>query len=264
MQSFLADQDITLTFDLVPTGMSVQSIEMEVVDHEGVVLSAKAPIGAFVAASPTVAAIVLATFNDLDATENAAARTINLYLTGTGLAAGIALLSASYRLVHEDRLPVPEASFQTLAGADMVAEDMVNLSAWATATDQAKVSALMESRHQIAAMRYHYVPDDWQSRVTAVVDCPDLDGLSANEFAQLDAAFRAALRRAQVLQADEFLARGASADAAYQDAGVVSIVIGESSRTYSRTRTAAQSRAVGSRALSVLSRFLAAPRVGRA
>jgi hypothetical protein len=263
MQSFLAAQNVSLSFDLTLTGMTVTGVEVTVLDHEGVTVVARAPLAGYTPGAESAEVTILAVNNALAADLNAAARTVNVYVTGTGAAAAIALLSASYRLVREDRLPVPDASFQTLAGADMEAEDMVNLAGWAAATESNKVSALMEARHRIAGMKFHYIPENWQSRVTREIDLPNLEDLSAAEFAVLDVPFRTALRRAQVVEANYILERASSQDAAYRDAGVVSIVIGESSRTYARNRSVESSRPLHTRTLAILSRYLAPARIAR-
>jgi hypothetical protein len=264
MQTFLAGQALSFEFDLSSTGLTPTGVEFAVLDHEGVVLAARAPLPGYVAPATDIVVTIAQGLNALDAAMNAAARTINIYVIGTGGAAGTALLSSSYRLVHEDRLPVPTASFQTLAGAEMEAADMLNVDAWNTATDQQKVSALIDARNRISLLRFSYIPEDWQSRVSRTIDIVDLDELTLSEFTALDAAFKQALRRAQVIQAAESIAQSSSQDQSYRDAGVTSITIGESSRTYSPNRSMEHSRTVCGRARGVLSKYLAPARIARA
>jgi hypothetical protein len=264
MQTFLSGQDIVLSFDLSLTGLTPTAVEVEVLDHEGAVLAARAPLVGWVAPATEASVTVVAVNNAVAVGSSVAARTVHVFVIGTGGVAGEALMSESYRLVLQDRLPIPEASFQTFAGAEMEALDMINLSGWAAASESDKISALMEARHRIAGMRFHYVPDDWQSRVMTTIDYSSLSDLTASDWSGVDPIFKRALRRAQVIEADAVIARGVNQDQQFQDQGVVSIVIGESSRTYARTRPASAVRPVCGRALSVLSRFLAPARIGRA
>lgn len=259
MLSFLAGQDITITLDPSLTGLEATALQYRVVDHEGIELVPKTAVPGWTPG--TEASIVVpALLNAVPTGKTQVARTLTLYVTGTGGASAVSTLDSSYRVVVEDRLPIPEASFLTLVGAEMIAEDMASLVGWKAADDKSKTAALMESREDINRLSFRYEPGDWQSRISRDFAVDTMSEMTASEWAALEPAFRNALQRAQVLQADAILAR--TSDDLAQEKGVTQIVIGESSRTFKNTRVGRP--VVADRALRVLGPYLAPRRIARA
>lgn len=260
MQTYLAGQDITLEFPFDTVDGVVNAVAYRIVDDEGVEILARTPVATFVAGSPSVLISIPATLNSVPEDRNAVAREIQLDLTVAGGASATVPMDTSYRLVPRERLSVPKTSLLTRSGADLLALDMVNLPWFTAAGDDQKTSALMQARINIGSLSFHYDFSDWQSRVGGSLDLQSIDDLSDSEWASLDAGFRDALQRAQLVEADDLL--NGSLERQHAASGVVSIVVGESSRTY---RAGVLSRqVVCRRALDILARYLAAKRIGRA
>ncbi len=259
MLTLLSDQDVTLTFDPSATGLDATLVEYKVIDHEGVEIFARQMLPGWSAGAEAVV-VVSSSLNQLAAGLTSVARTVILFVTGLGSAAGTATLQSSYRLVSEDRLPIPQASLLTLAGADMIADDLVSMLGWKGASDAVKTAALLEARQDLNSLAFRYQPLDWQSRVTSDFSLESLEEVSETEYAALEPAFKNALQRAQLLQAEHLLSR--TDDDAYREAGVTSITIGESSKTFGN-RSVSKVR-MSDRSMRVLAKYLAPRRIGRA
>lgn len=262
MQNFLAGQDIALTIDVSDVGMEFTAISYDVVDANGVVVIGRTAVIGPVAGLSEIVVTVPTVSNVLLAGETIAARSVTLYITGTGLAAGITAKSVTYALVAQDRLPAPSVSFQSLVSAEMIAFDLVNIDGWDSATDRQRVSALMEARSRLVRLRYRWVPGDYQSRVSSHVELTEywFNSMSDDEWFSMDEFFKEALRRAQVVEAAYILTT--DPDAQYRAAGVTSVTIGESSKSFLSTRSAKLS--VSTRAMQILARYIDGPRLTRA
>lgn len=266
MLSFLADQDIAVVFDLTLSDLTATALEYRVVDHDGEELVARAST-AYTPGDQTKTITVPAALNALPVGVVAAARTVYLYITGTGGAAGEVRLSQSYRIVAEDDLPVPSASFQSLASADMIAADLLDVTAYTGASDSDRAAALRQARDNLCQLHFRFEVD--KQRASYGIgggvferDGFDLGEVTLSELNALPAEFRSALKRAQVLDAAWILGRLGDDVAAQRDQGLVSITIGESSRTYTRQKPPRS--AASPRAVRVLSAWLAPLRVVRA
>jgi hypothetical protein len=269
MQVFLADQDIRVTFDLTELELEPTSVEYRVVDGDDVELIAQTIAGDFVVGSGEYVLTVPAANNQVAPVAPydgrtfvpaTAARTVYLWVTGTGAASGTVLLQQHYLLTLEDRLLVPQSSFQTLAGAEQVALDLVQIDAWEAASERDKIGALMQARDHIASMSFRFKPEDWQSRVMPVTSLHDFAFMTADEWATMDANFKRDLKRAQVIEAAHILEADEHENAREQ--GIVSKTVGESSTTYRQTRRAQMP--LCDRAMRVLAKYISAPRIGRA
>lgn len=264
MQGFLPDQNITLTFDVSSSGMEIVSVDYAVFDNADVQVVSRRAIAGVTSATTEVAVTILAVNNALPVGQTIASRVVTLWITGTGLSAGTVTQRASYVLLALDRLPVPSLSFQSLAAADMIAYDLAKVPSWGSATDSQKINAMLEARNRLVRLRYSWTPGDWQNRVSPYAELVDerlFNEMTELDWADLDAQFKVALQRAQVLEAESLLT--VDSDAEYRAAGVVSVTIGESSRTFLRSMSGSAKLPVCARAMKVLSRYLAAPGLTR-
>lgn len=261
MQSFLADQDITLTIDVSDVGMALTAVDYMVVDEEGGVIVARTSLPGITSSTTDVTITVPAVSNALPVGKTIVARSVTLLITGTGLAGGLAAKKVSYAITALDRLPAPGASFQSLISADMLASDIPGLPSWAVATDEQKTGALMEARNRMVQMRYYWIPEDYMRRVSSHIELNEywFNTMSTSEWATMDSQFKTALRRAQLIEADFLLTD--DPDAAMRSAGVINNKIGESSKTFVSTR--ASKSPICPRAMTVIARFLAPHRVTR-
>lgn len=263
MQSFLADQDIVVSFDLTEVDLTITGLEYRVEDQDGVALVPRTTLS-YTPGAQEASVTVTAVNNTVPASATAGARTVYLYVTGTGSAAGETMLRASYRVVAEDRLPVPEASFQTLAGAEMVALDMINVDAFINASDSHKIAALMSAHERLAALPLSLGSDNYRYRAGwgLVDDKFNLSDITASEWETLDPTFKAVIKRAQVIEASELLSAAADQFTELRAQGVTSVTIGESSRTWTNARVA--NLGVSHRAMRTLSKYLSGRRIARA
>ncbi len=267
MQSFLAGQEVKLSFELAALG-PVTSVEYRIVDHKDVVLVPRAALSGFTPGSESAVVTIPASLNTLHGDETSAALVVYLFAAVTGAATAWTPLRASYRVVGDQELPIPALSFQSLASADLLAMDTFGAGAYIAASDEERRAALIEARNRISQLRFHYMPDDWQSRVSRYVDVADMELITASEFASFEAVFRAALCRAQILQANDLIqqgeAGGIGGHQSNRDQGIHSITIGESSTTYNTGSTGASTMStISVRAVSLLARYIARPRIGR-
>lgn len=263
MLTFLAGQDTIATLSLEDTGLELTALSYKVVDQDDIEIVPLTILTGWAVDDAEVAITVPAVSNALTAGKTISARSVILYLVGTGAAAGRMSKRVTYALVAEDRLPTPTASFQSLLSADMVASDMVNVDAWDTATDTQKVVVLMEARNRLVQLRYRWCPDDFQRRMNPTIELDEYEfnQMSESSWAAMDPQFKQAMKRAQVMEAVGLL--GSDQDATFRAAGVTSITIGESSRTYLRTRDAASKMPLSLRAMQILEQFLAPHRLVR-
>jgi hypothetical protein len=125
-------------------------------------------------------------------------------------------------------------SFQTYASSILTSLDIANLPQWGEATKGQRISALIEARRDLARLCYRYVFDGTQTIDTSTVLVSDLTVLTPAQWIDLPADFKAALCRAQVIQANHLL--GDNDVASKRSDGIISETIGESSTTYERGR----------------------------
>lgn len=197
---------------------------------------------------------VPAPINTLSEGVRRAIHTVELVLTLEG--GSIRKVRASYGIAGETGLRVPEESFQTLAEAHNTAFDLPMMSGWSSATDAVKTTALMQAYHNISLLNFDL------DHVTEFPDFPALEGytlrpdpfvhMTREEFDALPDSFSRALRRAQVVEANDLL--GGDPVAQKRQQGVLKETVGESSTTF--VATVATRTTVCSSAKKILARFL--------
>lgn len=264
---YVAETDLTFDIPLVDSdGNPFQSttISYYLLDGDGNVLQSSSTLGNFDLRS-SAKIVVPANFNSLSATENRAARQINLScITATGL---IIQIVKTYVIELPDRTLLKGINtFATLATADMLAEEMPVMKSWTTATNRQKSNALIESyrklgKLRIGGMNYN---DDYVYVGRLRVSGSSFSDLSAAEILTLDPKLLLVLAQAQVAEADEILSGDSDSLDDSTSGGVTSEQIGEVKKTYG-SRLPPIRLPVSRRALSYISAWtnISVKRVGR-
>lgn len=158
----------------------------------------------------------------------------------------------SYIIYPRERLIAGLNSFQTLAQANLTAGMIFNVEEFTqNATTAQKVAALVEARDRIARLSFTDITlgQSYLNHSTPV----DLNRLTPREFGALTERFKAALRKAQVAEANDILGGGDVIEQMRRQ-GLASQTIGETHETYRPGMPATTS--VSKAALLYLSEFL--------
>lgn len=181
-------------------------------------------------AAGSVTVVVPRIYNELDSDETRAVRVLRVSI---GTVGGEIIRSLPYALEAEQRLEIIVNTFQTYETAQVAMKDMVNMSGWTAANDDQRRAALVEAFRRITMMPLKYgvrdTHDKLNFREEHYITREDWIGMSAEDFKKLPDHFRQALRRAQLIEANELLQ--GDAVARKRRAGIVSETIGESSMT---------------------------------
>lgn len=178
-------------------------------------------------------------FNYLDDGSQLDVRVAKLRLV---TADGVITRTQMFAVTSETPLKVLSNSFVTFEKAALIAMGIVNLAGWASATDDAKITALKEAYSNIISMVYAYSVDTskYRSRFDYALDFDIFGGqrvispadwlvMKAADFQEMPLEFRAALMKAQILEANELLEGGVVSQKIRS--GITSETIGESSIT---------------------------------
>lgn len=166
------------------------------------------------------------TINALAAGTIRALRSVVVHFTTPG---GLVKTTSEYIVEEEQTLVVNVNTFQTYGESVLNAYELFNLAGWSAASQQDRASALIAARRNISQLRFRYVFDAYQNIVENTVGVSDLSLITPSNWATLPADFKAALKRAQILEADFLLTGGENLVDVKRRMGIVSETIGESS-----------------------------------
>lgn len=212
-------------------GAAVEPTRIDAVlyDGEGDVLETFENVQ-FEAEETSTPILIPALYNNLEDGETRAARVLRIEIHTAG---GIIRRSHKYAIEAEQRLELMVNTFMTYETAEIVALDIPNLTGWATATEDARKGALVEAFRRITMLPMKYAFRDVDGRLMEESErhiARDVwPELTADDFAEFPRHFRQALRRAQVIEANELL-QGDNLSRKRR-AGIVTETIGESSMT---------------------------------
>jgi hypothetical protein len=174
-------------------------------------------------------------------------------------------VKAQYRIIAADeRLVLLQNSFQSYNEALLTANAMPNLSTFPSAVDNDRIMALEEAWLRLTRLgylvRWPRDPDaqnylNWYDRRNEVI-IPRIWAVMTLErwFTFYPEVFRAAMRRAQVSEADAVLAN--SVYEQRRAAGIIEEKIGPAGVKYRPTKSIAQSLGISSRTLDYLTGFV--------
>jgi hypothetical protein len=251
MQTFLNATTVTVTIPLLDSAgnaLPVATAQYRVTDSNGAEVGALTPVSV-AAEAETVSITTSELLNTMaplaDANvpgvviEPLESRTVELHLvTSDG---NTILLTQTYLLQRDSILILGANTFQTLAKAEINARAMTGLDNWHAASDEEKVSALLEARYAMASLTFTNVSDAYDqsnisyqgfnhSGVAFTAFGGDITKLTPVQYAQLPPKFKKALEMAQLAQANASLGGDAVADK--RIAGLIAETVGESRQQY--------------------------------
>lgn len=259
MDIYLAGSALNITVTLSDrngNALDAASVDYRIVNQTGAEVLARTSLSDFGGGSEVSIAIpaplntvaivdpMAVTFSQVDSITVREVRTIELFVVdGLG---NTQLIQQSYALEPADTLIVGLNSFQTYAQADLGALDIPNTMGWDGAYEKDRIAALVEARWRIVQLRFallnsnlnfgqdnlNYVPEGtYPTPYTGMfMFNGNLAVLSPKQFVLLPARFLAALRKAQVAEADSLL--GADPVLAKRGDGVILESIGEVKQMY--------------------------------
>lgn len=163
-------------------------------------------------------------------------------------------VTVEYLVEADQTLVVNVNTFQTYGESLLGSYDLFGLTGWGMASKQERMNALVAARRNIAELRFRYVFDSYQNIVEPTVGVSDLTLISQANWDALPADFKAALKRAQILEADYLLTGGESELDAKRRSGIISETIGESSMFMRSSKPL--ERSVCKRAMKELSKYV--------
>lgn len=238
MDVFAADQDIALTIpftDLSGEDITPLAMTRAVLDEKENVLS---PATTVVLPGPVGTQIIItipAALNALGAGVSQGLRTIEVVLTTS---VGPVIQRVSYIIRSLTILTILENSFQTWGEAQLYATEIPNLLSWPVYDDFTRQTALMQAYRKLTRYSYfvrwpkdiddqRYLQPMYDRRI-APHHWPVMT--SEQWLTWYPEEFRAALRRAQIIEADIIVGGDKVNDK--RRAGVLSETIGESSMMF--------------------------------
>lgn len=234
MDVYGSGTDVIVTVDLIDAQGNVitpDSASYEVFDESGASLT----IGVLVVAGneSSLDVTVGAAFNGLVSPAVQGARLVRLAVVSSS---GTHQIEKAYVIETPAFLSIPTESGQTELQANMLAVNIPGLDAWETATDRERKSALRVAWERLSRLAYRPWRDyDDSSAVSAdnqslLLGDFRLNELDAAKWAALPAPFVAALKRAQLVEANIALAGDPVWDRRVD--GLLSKTVGESSEMF--------------------------------
>ncbi|MER9176319.1 hypothetical protein NKH72_22325 [Mesorhizobium sp. M0955] len=180
---------------------------------------------AFAPGDTSLNVTVPAAYNVLEDGISSDARILRIILVTP---AGEIRRASSYIIQSETRLVIMQNSFMTLEAAEILARDTPNLTGWNGASDDQRYAGLINAYHKLIRipMRYKMLPtaDRWCEPCETIVRWGDI---TSDQFQDMPADFRRAVRSAQLMQADDLLENNPITKR-HRD-GIISETVGDSS-----------------------------------
>lgn len=131
------------------------------------------------------------------------------------------------------KLDIPRESFQTVNHANMLAMDVFQIDNWLSATDEDRRKALIEAAHRIKTLRFDITDDLGDDHVTfeGIQGGFAFEVMSREVFESLPKPFLDDLMIAQIIEADEILGYGSTAESK-RHSGILSDTVGETSQMF--------------------------------
>jgi hypothetical protein len=232
-QHYVAGQNVSVPIELIDEGgnpIVPTAVSYTVFDEGDSIV-----VGPTVIAGPwssPVTVEVLAANNALAGGSVRGLRRVRLTVT---TATGQKLCEGVYAIELEDPLVVPFTSFQTYSQALVTGLGLMSLDAWNSASRADRCSALQVARDNLCVLTYRWETFiDPQTHLEPRFLLHNLDLVSADEFTALPFEFQAALKRAQVMQANHLLGPSSEFEQAkkWREAGIMSMKNGETGQFF--------------------------------
>jgi len=201
------------------------TVEYEITDENGSEIQARTALVGYTSGAPVIE--IDAPLNTLTDTDRAL-RVVTIWMT---TASGDTFTDRQRYVIQTfDVLKPFGNSFQTLDQALLTAAAIVDLPGWEEASDNQRISAMIEAHERVCRLNLRYKEDPafksqamLNERSWTYISNARL--IEADDWASFPAAFKNALMRAQVIEADILLSGDPIRDKRLQ--GIVSETIGE-------------------------------------
>lgn len=219
--AYIANSKVKVSLDLLQEGIDVEQVEK--LEYEVATATETIVSRTVVNHADGIASVeVSPEHNQLAPGKLRDLRLVRFYVT---TAAGTSLTIVDYAIEGTNLLQTRVNSFQTYEEALLLSYETVGISSWMAASKQERINTLIEAYRDIAGLRFRYYPT-YQNQLAENVSIRDITKITESEWDSLPADFKAALARAQLMQADYALS-AKIADYA-REQGVQSITVGES------------------------------------
>ncbi|MDR9847023.1 hypothetical protein [Herbaspirillum huttiense] len=271
MNVFSASTEVTVSVPLADksgNALTVDAVTYRVLDQDDQVIVPDTPLTAFVAGSPAAVIVIPANKNGL--ADGVASALRNLVLE-CRIGSNTVFIQDAYGIEVEDPLVVGVNSFQTVAQARFTAMSLIDIPSWQAADDRSQMLALIEARANIVRLSFralnsnvmwgqdslNFVPEgtrdvNYVGRSDMFNFNGSLELLTPDQFKKLPTYLLDALRRAQVVEANEIL--GGDSIASRRRLGLVQDNVGESRQTFRQSKPL--ELPVCARAMRYLSRYV--------
>lgn len=253
MQAYLAGQPVNLPVLLVDQdGLTItaQSVSYRVIDQNETELVAKVALSSFFEGDESVTVVIDGALNVLGLGVTRSMRVVELYLTTE---IGTIKLESGYFVEADEVLVENQNSFQSYNAALFASCELPGVTNWSLASKQERIAALIAARRNVGQLRFRYVFDAYQNIIDNTVGVADLTLATAEQWAAMPAEFKAAICRAQVLEAD-FLLMPSDSVSAYRRDGLMSMTVGEAKQFFRPSKSI--EGVVCKRAMKELSKYV--------
>jgi hypothetical protein len=154
-------------------------------------------------------------------------RIVEVYVTTD---VGVVKIEKEYLIEAEEVLLEGVNSFQPYSKSLFVAETIQDITTWNESSKRDRINALIRAREHIAHLRFRYVFDAYQNIVDNTLGVADLSLATEVQWNAMPQAFKEALRRAQIIEADAILGGDDLGD--LRRDGVMSMTVGEAKQFF--------------------------------
>lgn len=240
MQTYLDGQALSLPIPLVDEVgecITVSAVEYRIADHSNVELVARLSLSSFTSGDAQAIITIAGSVNTLqEGGSRRALRIIELFLTTSS---GVVRITHEYIVEAAEVLELGINSFQSYYESVLLSLDITDIKSYEFAAKSDRISAMISAWRNIGKLYLRYLDDqrylaenDMERLVLPVAETGDITLLDAYRFNNLPVEMRAAILRAQIIEADYLLGGDPLGNLRRQ--GVIATITGESSQYFSQ------------------------------
>ncbi len=229
MKIFDAGESFSLTIDISRVANPV-SATYEIADQTGVNLLPETSLTVY-GDDESLEIPITSDLTTLDADTRRRVLVVTLQVRGSD---DIFIKFSESILIQDlEKLDIPRESFQTVNQANMLAMDVFQIDNWLAASDEDRRKALIEAAHRIKTLRFDMTDwlDDEHVTFEGVQGGFAFEVMARETFDSLPKPFIHDLLMAQIIEADEILGYGATAESK-RHSGILSDTVGETSQMF--------------------------------
>lgn len=198
--AYLDGTEIKLTIDLLDK--DAVKVAYRILNHKGEELLERTDFVDVGEGQESFEITIPAELNQVDPENQLEIRLVEIYIQTS---VGTVKEEQSYTLESEITLVTGVNSFQTYPEALMTATTLTDIEGWNNAAKEDRVTAMIAARRTFGHLRFRYNFYAQDHIWDESVHVSDITLLSVEEFNNLPADFREALKRAQILEANNTL-----------------------------------------------------------